>query len=414
MWSWRKILLISLTCGIIACINDELITYLSSYVPSAYAEQLRSLNDLMIVAISSLILYRHIRKQQQQLMLSEKQYRTLFESNPNPMWIFNQDSLAFIAVNDAAVVKYGYSHDEFLKMTITDIRPEGNHRQLIEIIKKNFGGLNDAGEWNHLHKSGKVFPVSITSHEVLFNGQHCKMVMATDISKQVEHEQQQRRAFLKEKELHQKLLANYRLLEKTEQENRLMGQVIDKINNLVLIVKEDGSISWVNRAFTDFTGFTREEVMGRNPAELLNGPRTDKQILERLIQTAQRKEFFSGELINYKKSGELYWTQMSITPIFDENGVFQFSISVETIITEKKVREQKILEQHAALQRIAWSNSHEIRRPICSIIGLVSLLKNTSDGNEKNDCLNALESCAKDLDTMIRDINQKAEQMQTL
>lgn len=414
MWSWRKIVLISLTCGIIACINDELITYLSPHVPSAYAEQLRSLNDLMIVAITSIILYRRIRKQQQQLVLSEKQYRTLFESNPNPMWIFNQKSLAFIAVNDAAVEKYGYSQEEFLKMIITDIRPKDDHQQLKEIVKKNFGGLNDVGKWIHLHKSGKVFPVSITSHEVVFDGQYCKMVMATDISKQVEHEQQQQAAYLKEKELHEKLLANYQLLEKAEQENRLMGQVIDKINNLVLIVKEGGEISWVNRAFTDFTGFTRQEVIGKNPGELLYGPRTDMQVLQRLVETVQHKEFFSGELINYKKNGELYWTQVSITPIFDENGVFQFSISVETIITEKKIREQKILEQHAALQRIAWFNSHELRRPICSIIGLVSLLKDADDSNEKEHCLGALESCTKELDLMIRDINQKAERMQAL
>lgn len=414
MWSWRKILLISLACGASACINDKLITFLTAGIPLAYIDLLRYANDLMIVAITSFILYQYIRKQQQQLVLSEKQYRTLFESNPNPMWIYSKETLVFMAVNDAAIVKYGYSRDEFSAMTIKDIRPACDHPQLVEIVKKSFGGLNESGNWNHLRKSGELFPVSITSHEVRFNGQDCKMVMAADITRQVQHEQQLREAYLNQKDLHAALSAKHQLLEKAESENRLMGKVIDKINNLVLIVKEGGSILWVNRAFTEFTGYTREQVMGRNPADLLAGPDTDKQMVARLVQTVRSKEYFSGELINYKKSGESYWTQISVTPIFDETGVFQFSISVETIITEKKIKEQKILEQHAALQRIAWSNSHELRRPVCSIIGLVSLLKEAGDQNERHQCISALENCTKELDFMVRGINQKAERMQIL
>lgn len=413
MWGWRKTLIISLIlCGAWACISDEVITLLSSLIPSPYLGLLRGANNFIIFGVVFLILYKRLKKQQQQLILSEKQYRALFESNPNPMWIFNKETLAFLAVNDAAVAKYGYSHEEFLQMTIRDIRPKQDRSQITEMARKHFNGCNEAGSWHHIPKSGAIFPVSITSHEVVFDGKYCKMVMATDMTKQVQHEKQLKEAYLKEKELYEKLATNYQVLEKAERDNRLMGQVIDKINNLVLIVKEGGIISRVNQAFIDFTGYTREEAIGKSPVELLTGPKTNMQTVERLIQTTGRKEFFSGEMINYKKNGEPYWTSISLTPIFDENGTFQFGISVETIITEKKEREQKILIQHSALQRIAWSNSHELRRPLCTIISLVDLLKDIDDPNERAYCLDAIEKSSKELDSMIRSINKKAEKIQ--
>jgi PAS domain S-box-containing protein len=412
MWSWGKILIISLIiCGAWACVSDALITGLTSRFPPIYIEGLRGLNNFVIALVISAILFWRIWKQQNQSLASETQYRALFESNPQPMWIYDKETLAFIAVNDAAIMKYGYTRDEFLNMTIKEIRPEHDHPQLIKIISRNFGGLTEAGKWNHVRKSGEVFPVSITSHGVDFKGRSCKMVIATDITSQVLHEQQLEDAYLKEKQLHERVSSHYQMLKKAERENRLKDQVIDQINNLVLIIKEGGIILWINRAFAEFTGYTREEIIGKNVGELLTGANTDQQIFERLAHTVRSKEFFSGELINYKKDGEPYWTQINVTPIFDDNGDFQFSISVETVITEKKIREQQILKQHAALQRIAWLNSHELRRPICSIIGLVSLLKDTDDHHEKHQCLNALERCTMELDSMVKDINKKADQL---
>jgi PAS domain S-box-containing protein len=412
MWKRRKAIIVSLVIFCLwACISDLIITSLSSSIPPAYIEPLRGVNNLIVPATAFFILLGEDRKHGYSLSPSEKQYRTLFDSNPNPMWVFDCDTLNFIAVNDAAVIKYGYSRDEFLQMTIMDIRPSSDRPQLAEAVRKAKAELNEAGNWMHIRKSGEAFPVSITSHLVYFNGKHCRMVMATDITAQLEHEKQLQEAYRKEKELHKKLIANFQVLKKTEHENRLMGEVIDKINNIVLIVAEGGNIVRVNQAFIDFTGYTREEVIGRNPGEFLIGAGTDKQTINRLVETVQRKEFFHGELMNYKKNGELYWTQISLTPIFNENGAFQFFISVETVITEKKEREQKILAQHATLQRIAWANSHEIRRPVCSIMGLVSLLKSADDYEEKNKCLEALEKCSKELDLMITNINNETERM---
>jgi PAS domain S-box-containing protein len=413
MWQKNKTLIIGLAIyGLWAFISDNLITSLSTHFTPFYIDLIRTVNDLMVPAATFFMLFNESKKHHKQMSLSEKQYRALFDSNPNPMWIFELQTLNFIAVNDAAVVKYGFSREEFLKMSIMDIRPKSDQLQLLAMIKEDNGMHHEAGKWRHMRKSGETFPVSVITHRVFFNDMHCKMVMATDITMQVQHERQLQEAYLKEKELHEKLAANFKVLKKAEHENRLLGEVIDKINNMVVIVKESGEILRVNRAFVDFTGYTDEEAIGRNPVELLIGADTDKHTLGQLIETVGRKEFFYGELLNYKKNGEPYWTQISLTPIFDENEVFLFFISVETIITEQKEREQKILSQHAALQRIAWFNSHEIRRPVCSIIGLIPLLKQADSETEQNRCLEALEECSEQLDSIIKNINSEAEKLE--
>lgn len=413
MWQKNKTLIIGLAIyGLWAFISDNLITSLSTHFTPFYIDLIRTVNDLIVPAATFFMLFNESKKHHKQMSLSEKQYRALFDSNPNPMWIFELQTLNFIAVNDAAVAKYGYSREEFLKMNIMDIRPKSDQLQLLAMIKEDNGMHHEAGKWRHMRKSGETFPVSVITHRVFFNDMHCKMVMATDITMQVQHERQLQEAYLKEKELHEKLAANFKVLKKAEHENRLLGEVIDKINNMVVIVKESGEILRVNRAFVDFTGYTDEEAIGRNPVELLIGADTDKHTLSQLIETVGRKEFFYGELLNYKKNGEPYWTQISLTPIFDENEVFLFFISVETIITEQKEREQKILSQHAALQRIAWFNSHEIRRPVCSIIGLIPLLKQAESETEQNRCLEALEECSEQLDSIIKNINSEAEKLE--
>lgn len=408
-----KLAIVLLTVGLLwSFYSDSMISAIEKARHSGSLDLLRGINNILIFGITALIFYLRVRKQQHRLILSEQQYRSLFDSNPNPMWIYHKKTLAFIAVNEAAVAKYGYSRNEFLSMSIRNIRPESDYELLNEALKCEQEGIAELGAWRHLRKSGEIFPVSVVSHDVWFNQQSCKMVMATDITQIVRNEQMLREGYLKEKELREELAVNYEQVRKSELENRLMAHVIDKINNLVLIVKEDGLISWVNRAFTDFTGYTPAEAIGRRPSEIILGPKTDPEAVARLQEAVRQKNFFNEELINYKKSGEVYWTQLAISPIYDEQNRFQFFMSVETVVTERKEKEQKIMAQHAALQKIAWSNSHELRRPVCLIIGLISVLKEADNDKDRNECLAALETCTRELDDLVRNINQKTDHLE--
>lgn len=121
---------------------------------------------------------------QWQLALQEQEasYRQLFENNPQPMWVFDLETLQFLAVNPAAIVKYGYSEAEFLAMTIADIRPPQDIPRLLEHVRQVTEGLDDAGIWQHQLKDGSVITVEIIAHTLEFSGQRAKLVLANDIT----------------------------------------------------------------------------------------------------------------------------------------------------------------------------------------------------------------------------------------
>jgi PAS domain S-box-containing protein len=123
---------------------------------------------------------------EEQLQASELRYRQLFKANPHPMWLYDVDTLQFLEVNDAAIHYYGYSREEFLSMSIKDIRPEEDHQSLIDHLQKTVehDGFNEAGVWHHRKKNGEVVDVEIISHTLQFNGHNAKMVLATEMTKQ--------------------------------------------------------------------------------------------------------------------------------------------------------------------------------------------------------------------------------------
>jgi PAS domain S-box-containing protein len=112
---------------------------------------------------------------------SEQGYRLLFESNPHPMWIYDRETLSFLAVNDAAVHHYGYSRLEFLAMTIRDIRPLEDVPWLLEKVSEVKPGMNSASG-RHLKKGGELINVEIVSHTLSFGGKRAELVLSMDVS----------------------------------------------------------------------------------------------------------------------------------------------------------------------------------------------------------------------------------------
>lgn len=397
--------------GWVLCSDVVISSVFGNKISPGLMEVLRSANNFILFGVTVVVLYRQIRIQQQKFSRSEKQYRRLFESNPNPMWVYHKQNWAFVAVNDAAIKKYGYTRQEFMGMTIRDIRTPEETQLLEKAIEHQEPGISEMGVWKHIKKSGEVFPVTIVSHNVDFNGQPCRMVMATDVNAIMLNEQKLQEAYQKEKDLNEKLATNYELIRKSQEESQNMSKMINKINNLVLIISESGTISWVNQAFIDFTGYHPEQIIGVTPVEILSGAKTDPNVVKQIRHSIQKKLFFSDEISYYKSNGELYCTQFSISPIYDESGRFKYFISVENIITERKEKEEKILAQHAILQEIAWSNSHELRKPVCSILGLMGVLKNTDNEEERKECLDLLEKSSNELDHILKKINEKIHQL---
>lgn len=121
-------------------------------------------------------------KAEEALLDSERRYRLLFLNNPHPMWVYDIETLAFLAVNDAAIHHYGYSREEFLGMTIKDIRPPEDVPALQENVAKVTTGIDKAGVWRHRKKDGTIIYVEITSHTLNFEGRRAEVVLANDIT----------------------------------------------------------------------------------------------------------------------------------------------------------------------------------------------------------------------------------------
>ena len=127
---------------------------------------------------------------------SEATFRLLFDSNPQPMWLYDRNTLEFIRVNDAAVAHYGYSHAEFAIMRITDIRPPEDVPALLEDLRTERPDRQSSGPWRHLLKDGRRIHVEITSQQLEVAGREAVFVMALDVTeRKVLEEQLRHQAF---------------------------------------------------------------------------------------------------------------------------------------------------------------------------------------------------------------------------
>ncbi len=134
------------------------------------------------------------KRSQAALRESETRFRLLFASNPQPMWAYDEETLRFIEVNEAAVARYGYSRDEFLGMTIKDIRPEEDVPRLLEMVSGHrLSDLNPAGTWRHRLKDGTIIYVDIISHSIDLDGRRARLVVAHDVTRRVQAEEQMER-----------------------------------------------------------------------------------------------------------------------------------------------------------------------------------------------------------------------------
>jgi diguanylate cyclase (GGDEF)-like protein/PAS domain S-box-containing protein len=133
---------------------------------------------------------RHARQVlERQLRESEKRYRGLFESNPHPMWVYDIETLRFLAVNDTAVARYGFSHEEFLAMTIKDMRPEKDLPRLLDYLEKPLPMVNKPEIWQHRTKSGELVDVEIASHDLVSEGRPARIVVAYDVTERIQQQE---------------------------------------------------------------------------------------------------------------------------------------------------------------------------------------------------------------------------------
>ena len=153
---------------------------------------------------------------------SENQYRLLFESNPTPIYTFDLETLAFLAVNDAAVLHYGYSKNDFLKMTLRDIALPEEIPAFLDKLSKWTPGTAYSGVWRHRTKNGKLAEMEITSHPL--GTQKRWLSLAVDVTERLNLEAQLRQA------------------QKMESVGQLAGGIAHDFNNLLTVINGHASL----------------------------------------------------------------------------------------------------------------------------------------------------------------------------
>jgi PAS domain S-box-containing protein len=141
-----------------------------------------ALRDEIEFALERLELDRKRLDAEEALAKSEHAYRRFFEDNPLPMWIYDPQTFEFLAVNDAAAAKYGYTRDQFRRMTIKDIRPAADVASLVDHVAHTGAGFEDAGFWTHVDSEGREFPVHVVTHDTEWEGRAARLVLVQEIA----------------------------------------------------------------------------------------------------------------------------------------------------------------------------------------------------------------------------------------
>jgi PAS domain S-box-containing protein len=151
------------------------------------------------------------------LRQGEERYRLLFAANPSPLWVFDEETLGFLAVNDAAVRAYGWSREEFLRLSLLDVRPPEEKDLAREIVRRNAGAHVAAiGAVRHRKKDGTVLTMEVTASTILFDGRPARLCLMKDISERLRAEEAVR-------QLHESL--EQRIAERTGEVRRQADQL---------------------------------------------------------------------------------------------------------------------------------------------------------------------------------------------
>ncbi len=203
-----------------------------------------------------------------------------------------------------------------------------------------------------------------------------------------------------------------------EAELRKLYRAVEHTASGIVITDPEGTIEYVNPAFTRITGYTPEEVIGQNP-RLLKSGKHPEDFYRDLWNTIKSGKVWRGEMVNRKKNGELYWELQTISPVTDSEGKISHFVAVKTDITDRKKMEEQLREAHEqALEanrlktRLLANVSHDMRTPLGAIVGYAEMMQTGILGNlsaeQQRATSNILDSSRQLLD-FVNDLINQAE-----
>jgi len=263
-----------------------------------------------------------------------KLYRYLFDSSPLPMFVYDRQTLSFLAANDAAVRHYGYVLDEFLSLRITDIRPPEDIPRLLQSVEKETVPESEESRWRHLTKDGRLIDVEVASHLLEFSGRPAKLVLVNDVTRRLEAE----RELVRSKERFERLSQEF-------------GAVLKGIPDELSLVGPDMRIVWSNSPSVEGDG---DEPPGLHQCSLGEAG----CLVHRCFLTGEQQE--GRETTSAGRAVDI-----RTFPLRRERGEVDGVVRWARDVTER-VRLQQEADQVsrlAALGEIAAGVAHEINNP---------------------------------------------------
>jgi len=327
------------------------------------------------------------KKNESALRESEKRFKEL--ANLLPQVVFETDLNGIITfANDSAFQIFGYSHEDLSNNLSAIQMLAPSERQIgIENISKVLRGEGSTShEYTALRKDGSTFPVMIFTSPIVNEGKTIGLRgVIIDITQR--------------KEAEEKLIR--------------LSRAVEQSPASVIITDLNGNIEYVNPKFVSLTGFTLEEVKGKNPRFLKSGFTAEEEYAN-LWSTIKSGNEWKGEFHNKKKNGELYWESVSISPIIDNNGTIINYLAVKEDITERKLFERELItakekaEQSDKLKsEFLAQMSHEIRTPLHAMLSFSKIIREetSKQGCVNNDTARSFEGIAVSGKRIIRTID---------
>ena len=189
---------------------------------------------------------------------------------------------------------------------------------------------------------------------------------------------------------------------RVEEQVRKLTRAVEQSPVSVVITDTGGHIEYVNPRFTSLTGYTADEVMGKNPRFLKSGGQS-REFYEQLWTTILAGREWQGEFHNRKKNGELFWELSSISPVRDRDGNVTHFVAVKEDVTDRKQVEEERERLISELDAFAHTVAHDLKNPLSAVLGFAELLTAAD-----------VHLCDKDVAESLQAINQSARKMNSI
>lgn len=282
---------------------------------------------------------------------SEKKYRQIFEMNPEPMWLYDRNTLEFLDVNRAAISHYGYSKDEFLGMKLRDIHQSEELPAATKDTNGSSAGIAIEKEvYTHRKKDGSLIKVEIEANTLLYNNRDAQLILASDVTEKL----------------------------RAEERRKLLESVIKNIDESVIVIDKSfdrflrAEIVYVNEGFESMTGYSADDVTGKRISTLF-GEETDEAELFKLREAYRTSSVGEAEFKVKKTDETTFWSQTSLVPVRDKGGTITHYVAISRDITDHIEKEKKLRNSVEEKEVLLSEIHHRVKNNLALVSGMLQM-----------------------------------------